>query len=140
MGVIFIKHRLKWIWKQCVHIHRTNINYHTGKGCCIVLQNVHILIPQVKNQIIKIQKHFLQYVFVFINYSTNVWCMLDAKKMSLAFQCSSSYARLKTINNKRAFNDVDICCRLMHKFLHSINSKAIISLTTCPHPSDKSLW
>ena len=63
MGIIFIKQNLTWPYQLCVNIHHTNMNYHDGNECCVIVHSVHILISQVKNQIRITQTHVLQYRF-----------------------------------------------------------------------------
>ena len=47
---------------------------------------------------------------------------------------------LKNYKNKIDFYHGDIYCWLKYKFLHSINTKARISPTTCTHSRDTSRW
>ena len=45
------KMHLSWLCQKCVHIHHQNMHYHIGNVCCVVVYNVHVLIPQFQNQI-----------------------------------------------------------------------------------------
>ena len=64
------------ILKMC-HINHPNMHCHTVNLCCIVVQNVHVLISRVRNQSSISQKHFLQYIFMYITQSSAVEWMVN---------------------------------------------------------------
>ena len=54
------KNHLTWLWQQWVQVHHKNIHYRLVNVCCVVVQNFHILIYQLQNQIITIKMLVLQ--------------------------------------------------------------------------------
>ena len=64
MVLISIKQYMTCPWPKCVHIHHTNMHFHTGNFCYVVVKVVQILISQVNIQISITQTHVLQYAFI----------------------------------------------------------------------------
>ena len=142
--IIAIKHNLTWPWKQCIHINHPSMHRHTGNVCCVVVPISHALIYQANNKIGIIQKHLLQYIFMFITSFHVLQCMEDCHWMkrffSPVFAWSCFCATYKNIHNKRACYYGGIYCWLPHKFLHSRNTKISVPPPTCMNYRDTSLW
>ena len=58
MVSIYSKQYMIWIWKKCVHINHQNMHYHIWNVFCVVVNNVHVFISQVQNNIITIHMSF----------------------------------------------------------------------------------
>ena len=77
MVSIYSTQHLTRLSQQCVHIYQQNMYDHIGNALCGVVQNVHVLIFQVYNQIRIIKMLALSYILVSINKLHVVLCMSD---------------------------------------------------------------
>ena len=143
MGIIFIKQYMTWIWQQYVHIHSTKMHWHTGNVCCVVVQNVHVIMSQVRNHISINPTHILQYVFMFITWSQTVQCISDVyqtKKRRLCSSVPSPVTNSKLDTRKKLVLMETSFAYFHNSFYITVLQKASISLTIFPYPRDTSLW
>ena len=78
MGAIYMQKNLTWTWLKCVHIHHTNMHFHTGNMYCIIVPIARVLIFRNNNHIGIIPTHLLQYVLIFITKLQVIQCVGDS--------------------------------------------------------------
>ena len=128
-----MQHHMTCPLLQFVNIHHTNMYYHTGNVCCVIVITYNVFIFHTNNKVGIIKTHLLQFFsYLSLNWMVySAWRMLTRWKenMSFVFSRSRYCDTCKNIHQKVSCYDGNTYCWFPHKFLYSRNTKDRVALS-----------